>query len=312
VGRGALSLRVGVTGASGFLGGALVGHLERRGHRVVRFVRGGSPGRGLSGGEIGWDPARRVLDPAQLVGLDAVVNLSGAGIAERAWTTERKRELLDSRVRATATLAGAMANAGPRVLVSASAVGWYGDRGDELLDEASAPGSGFLAALARDWEAAAEPARAAGIRVVHPRIGIVLSPRGGALAELARPFRFGCGGPLGDGRAWWSWITLHDLLQVLAFALEHAALAGACNAVAPQPARQGDLARALGRALSRPSWLPAPAFALRALLGRERANDMLLASTRVAPAALVAAGFVFRDPELAPALAKLFGAHAAE
>jgi uncharacterized protein (TIGR01777 family) len=314
VGQGALTFRrplvVGVTGASGFLGRELCATLGTRGHQVVRFVRATTeaPRVMLANADtIAWDPARGVLDPSQLAGLDAVVNLAGAGIADQPWSPARKHELIDSRVRTTATLASAMARAGTRVLVSASAVGWYGDRGDETLTETSAPGRGFLAELARDWEAAAEPARAAGVRVVHPRIGIVLSPRGGALAKLVTPFRFGVGGPLGDGRAWWSWITLRDLVDVIVFALEHDTLNGVCNAVAPQPARQRELARALGQALSRPALLPAPAFALRTLLGRERADAMLLASARVEPAVLNAAGFVFRDPELAPALARLFG-----
>ena len=326
MGRDALtarrSLAVGVTGASGFLGRELCAQLSGQGHRVVRFVRpraSGPPGPARApappaSGEIAWDPARGVLDPVALATLDAVVNLAGAGIADRPWTNERKRELIDSRVRSTELLANALARAcewahprpGPRLLVSASAVGWYGDRGDETLTETSAPGTGFLAGLARRWEAAAEPARAAGVRVVHPRIGVVLWPRAGALAKLATPFFFGAGGPLGSGRAWWSWITLPDLLGVLSFALEHDALTGACNVVAPQPVRQRDLARALGHALARPALLPAPAFALRALLGRERADEMLLSSQRVLPAALLTAGFVFGDPELVPALERIY------
>ena len=308
-------LSVGVTGASGFLGRELCAFLSTQGHRVVRFVRAGQEGSSPApatveeSNAIAWDPARGVLDPASLAGLDAVVHLAGAGIADAPWTPARKRELIESRVRSTDTLARALASAagGPRVLVSTSAIGWYGDRGDEQLTEASAPGRGFLAELAQRWEAAAEPARTAGVRVVHPRIGLVLWPQAGALAKLAPPFRFGAGGPLGNGRAWWSWITLHDLLDALLFAIENAALTGAFNAVAPKPARQRDVARALGHALARPALVPAPAFALRALLGREQADEMLLASQRVEPVALVAAGFAFRDPELEPALAQLFG-----
>ena len=303
------ALSVAVTGASGFLGGELCAYLSTQGHRVLRFVRG----RDAGAHEIAWDPARGGLDPAALTGLDAVVHLSGAGIAEQPWTAARKRELIDSRVRATELLAKALARAdsGPRVLLSASAIGWYGDRGEEALSESSVPGRGFLAELAQRWEAAAEPARVAGVRVVHPRIGIVLWPGAGALAKLAAPYFFGAGGPLGSGQAWWSWITLHDLLDSFTFALEHDTLVGAYNAVAPQAVRQVDAARALGHALGRPSLLPAPACALRALLGREMADDMLLASQRVAPAALLAAGFTFRDPEIGPALERLYGARRA-
>lgn len=300
------SLTVGVTGASGAIGRELCAYLTTQGHRVVRFVRAASGGEGT----IPWDPARGVLDPAALRGLDAIVHLAGAGIADAPWSEARKRELVDSRVRSTDTLARAMAAAGsdgPRVLVSTSAIGLYGDRGDEKLTEQSAPGKGFLAGLARDWEAAADPARAAGIRVVHPRIGIVLTPQSGALAKLTLPFLFGAGGPLGDGRAWWSWITLHDLLDVLLWAVEDTRAQGPINAVAPRPVRQRDLARALGRVLHRPSLAPAPAFALRLLLGREQADEMLLGSQHVLPWMLEAAGFVWRDPELEPALAALYG-----
>ena len=318
-------LAIGVTGASGFLGRELCAFLSTQGHRVVRFVRprraSGTPAApgahdGPDAGRpgdatIAWDPARGQLAPGALRGLDAVVHLAGAGIADAPWTEARKRELIDSRVRSTATLARALAAAagdgGPRVLVSASAVGWYGDRGDDKLTEQSPSGQGFLAGLAREWEDAAAPARAAGVRVVHPRIGIVLSPQAGALPRLALPFWFGAGGPLGDGRAWWSWISLHDLLDVLLFAIEDVRLQGPVNAVAPEPLRQRELARVLGRTLGRPALLPAPAFALRALLGREQADDMLLASTRVYPLLLQAAGFRYRDPEPDPALATMYG-----
>lgn len=316
------SLAVGVTGAGGFLGRELCAQLSARGHRVVRFVRPRDPGAAgpasppasPASDAIAWDPAHGVLDPAALAGLDAVVNLAGAGLADRPWTDERKRELVDSRVRSTEVLATAVARAcerahprpGPRILISASAVGGYGDRGDETLTEASAAGTGFLAELVRRWEAAAEPARASGVRVVHPRMGVVLWPRAGVLGKLATPFWFGAGGPLGSGRAWWSWITLPDLLGVLSFVLEHDSLAGVCNAVAPQSVRQRDLARALGRALARPALLPAPAFALRMLLGRELVDEMLLASQRVLPAVLLAAGFVFEDPELGAALERMY------
>ncbi len=321
------ALTIGVTGASGFLGRELCAFLTTQGHRVVRFARAahdgtarppvrarGTPRSDATQGPpatIAWDPVRGVLDPVALRGLDAVVHLAGAGIADEPWTAVRKAELVESRVRSTDTLARALAAAsphgGPRVLVSASAIGFYGDRGEQKLTEQSPAGSGFLADLAQRWERAAEPARAAGVRVVHPRLGIVLSPQAGALAKLALPFFFGAGGPLGNGLAWWSWISLHDLLDVLLFAIEDGRLQGPINAVAPEPLRQRELARALGRALHRPAFAPAPAFALRAILGREQADEMLLASQRVYPQLLQAAGFRYRDPEPGPALDVMYG-----
>ena len=302
--RAATPLTVGVTGASGFIGGALCGALAARGDAVRRLVRG----RAAGPGEVAWDPARGVLDPGALEGLDAVVHLSGAGLGDRRWTAARRRELVESRVRSTGTLARAIAacRRPPRVLLSASAVGWYGNRGDEPLDESSAPGRGFLAELAQAWEAAASPAAAAGVRVAHPRAGLVLARGAGVLGELERPFRLGLGGPLAGGRAWWSWIALDDLVAALLLALADERLHGPFNAVAPEPVRQGEFARALGRALRRPAWAPAPAFALRLLLGGERATELLLASQRARPAALLAAGFRFREPALVPCLERLY------
>ncbi len=302
--RSGRPLTVGVTGASGFLGRQLCAYLTTQGHRVVRFVRG----RPAAPDEVAWDPARGQLDAEPLAALDAIVHLAGAGIADAPWTPARRQELVESRVASTALLARHLAEgAGPRVLVSTSAVGWYGDRGDDWLDESSSPGRGFLAELGRRWEDAASPAARAGVRVAHPRIGIVLWPKGGALDKLALPFVFGAGGPLGSGGAWWSWVGLHDLLEMLLFAIESPALSGPFNAVAPYPARQAEISRALGRALSRPSWLPAPAFALRAILGRERADEMLLSSQRVRPAVLERAGFRWRDTDIESLLARLYG-----
>ena len=294
------TLAVGVTGARGFIGGALCARLSARGHVVRRFVRVRPPGPG----EIAWDPARGELDAGALEGLDAIVHLTGAGLAERPWTRERKRELMESRVGSTRTLALAIAacRRPPRTLVSASAVGWYGDRKDEVLDESSAPGRGFLAELARDWEAAAAPAAEAGVRVVHPRTGIVLARGGGVLGALELPFALGLGGPLAGGRAWWSWIALADLLEAFRLVLEDDRLRGPFNAVSPELVRQAEFTRALGHALRRPAFLPAPGFALEALLGRERAAELLLASQRVRPAVLLAAGFRFAEPALGPYL----------
>jgi uncharacterized protein len=292
-----VSGRVLVSGARGLVGSALVLRLRAAGREVVALTR--AP-RGPE--EIGWDPAHGALDAAALEGLDAVVHLAGEPLGAR-WTPARMARARSSRVDATALLATRLAALArpPRVLVAVSAVGWYGSRGDEVLDEDSPPGAGFLADLCRAWEAAADPARAAGIRVVHPRLGLVLTPRGGALAQMLPLFRLGLGGPLGDGGAWWSWVVLDDVVAALERALDDATLAGPVNVAAPGAARNRDVARALGRVLGRPAWLPAPAFALRALLGR-MADEMLLASARVRPARLEAAGFAFRHPELEPAL----------
>lgn len=296
---------IAVTGSSGMIGNSLVAYLRTQGFGVRRLVRREARSRD----EIRWDPAAGVLDPRSLEGLAAVIHLAGAGIADAPWTEARKRTLVESRVAGTRTLARALAEgrgACP-VLVSASAVGIYGDRGEESLEESSALGSGFLADLGRAWERAAEPAAAAGVRVVHPRIGIVLWPQGGALEQLLRPFRFGVGGPLGSGRQWWSWVTLHDLLSMLVFAATTPALSGPFNAVAPEPVRMREFAHAIGAALGRPSFVPAPAFALRALLGREMADAILLAGQRLRPSVLERHGYRHRDPALEPALRALLG-----
>lgn len=298
-------MRVGVTGASGMIGRALIEWLELNGCTVTRFVRGSVAGPGT----VAWDPAHGTLDPRALESLDAVVHLAGAGIADERWSEARKRELVESRVQSTGTLARAMASAagsgGARVLVSTSAIGAYGDRGDESIDEASGFGRGFLADLARQWEGAAEPAAAAGVRVAHPRIGVVLWPAGGALQKLVTPTLLGAGGPLGSGRQWWSWVSLHDVLDALVFALGRP-LAGPFNVVAPEPSRQRDFAAALGRALSRPAIAPAPAFAMRLLLG-EMADEALLAGQRLTPRVLREAGFAHRDSDLESTLRLLLG-----
>jgi len=299
-------MRILVSGSGGFVGGRLCAWLPGRGHDVVRLVRRAANGPG----EIAWDPAAGVLDAATLAGVDAVVHLAGAGIADARWTSERRRELVGSRVRSTRLLARAIAAcpSPPRVFVSASAVGWYGDRGDAPLDETSAPGTGFLAELAQAWEGAAAPAAGAGVRVAHPRIGVVLDVAGGALARMLPLFRAGLGGPLGSGRQWWSWITLRDLTAAILHAIEHDAVNGAFNAVAPQPCTNAAFTRALGRALGRPARLPAPAFALRLALGRDMADEVLLASQRLAPRVLERTGFPFADPGLEDAFRGLFAA----
>ncbi|GJG86642.1 oxidoreductase [Gemmatimonadetes bacterium T265] len=300
-------MTVAVTGASGLIGRALTHFLTTGGHTVVRVGRASARGETSPPSpqvrDVTWDPAAGRLDPRALDEVDAVVHLAGANVGDR-WTPAHRRAIMDSRVQGTRLVArtiAAMARP-PRVLVSASAVGYYGDRGDEVLDEGAPRGRGFLADVAAAWEDAADPARAAGIRVVHPRFGVVLTPAGGALPQLLLPFRVGAGGSLGDGRQWTSVIALDDVLGALHAMLARDALAGAVNVVLPHPVRNADFARVLGRVLHRPALVPAPAFALRLLLGREQADEMLLASQRVVPSRLLAAGFVFRHPTLEDAL----------
>lgn len=296
-------MRILVSGSSGLIGSALCAWLPMQGHTVQRLVRRA----GISPDEVSWDPLAGTLHAGDIEGVDAVVHLAGAGIADERWTEARKAVIHDSRVRSTHLLAAGLAALGhrPRVLVSASAVGWYGDRGDEWLDESSDPGTGFLAAVGRAWEGAAQPATDAGIRVANPRTGIVLAREGGALAKLLPLFRLGLGGPVGSGRQWWSWISLGDALAAILHAIEHDDVRGPYNAVAPGLVTAGDFARTLGRVLARPASLPAPAFALRTVVGRELADEALLASQRARPAVLERTGFTFREPELEGALRRL-------
>lgn len=257
----------------------------------------------MSDRERRWDPSAQALDSSVLEGADAVVHLAGESLAAGRWTTERKRRFWTSRVDVTRFLAQRLAGLArpPRVLISASAVGYYGDRGDERLTETSGPGRGFLAELAAAWEAATAAAAERGIRVVTPRTALVLSQDGGGLVPLVRIFRLGLGGPLADGRAWWSWIAIDDLIGIVRFALERDDVRGPVNACAPAPVQNQVFTRALARALRRPAPFRVPAWALRAALG-EMADSMLLASARAEPEALERAGFRFRFPELESAI----------
>jgi uncharacterized protein (TIGR01777 family) len=294
---------IAVTGSTGLVGSALVDALEARGDLVRRLVR-----REVEDGdrEIRWIPSANQIDAAELNGVDAVVHLAGENIAGGRWTESFKRRIRDSRTQATNLLCQALAGLEmkPSVLVSASATGYYGNRGDEVVDESSPPGSGFLAEVCRDWEAATGPAREAGIRVVNLRIGPVLSPEGGALAKMLLPFKLGLGGVIGSGRQWLSWIALDDLISAIQFALENDSLAGPANAVAPGAVTNHDYTKTLGRVLGRPTIFPMPAFAARLAFG-EMADEMLLGGVHVQPAALEAAGFQFGHPELEPALRQL-------
>jgi hypothetical protein len=291
-----------ITGASGLIGSALSPALEAGGHRVIKLVRG-------AGAEVAsvaiWEPAAGRVDLSRTGTLDAVVHLAGESIAQR-WTPEVKRRIRDSRVQGTRLLCAALAQLAspPKVLVCASATGFYGDRGDEWLDESSLSGQGFLAEVCREWEAASAPAAARGIRVAHLRLGLVLTSKGGALAKMLPSFRLGLGGRLGDGRGYWSWITLDDLLDVIHHALTNEALRGAVNAVSPNPVTNAEFTHTLGCLLRRPTILPLPRLAVELALG-EMGREAMLASFRVRPGKLIEAGFDFQFPELAPALRHL-------
>lgn len=295
--------RVAITGSSGLIGGALSSCLEDQGHDVIHVVRREPNGPH----ERRWDPAEGYLDPADLADVDTVVHLAGAGVGDHRWTPAYKNTIRSSRIDGTDLVSRVLAaGAGPSRLITASAVGFYGDRGDEVLTEQSAPGSGFLADVVREWEAASAPAKAAGIPVAHLRTGIVLSTKGGALTPMLRLGRLGLGGPLGSGRQWMPWITLADTVAAYVRLIEDPTITGPVNATAPRPVRQRTLARKLGGKLHRPAVLPAPTFALRLVLG-EFAGDVI-ASAKVIPQRLEQVGFVHHHPHIDDALTHLLDA----
>jgi len=312
-------LRIAVSGASGLVGSALVPFLSGGGHQVRRLVRPESSEAAAGAGrpqasadhaaarrhrlDVAWDPRRGAIDAAGLEGLDAVVHLAGAGIADKRWSPERRREIRESRVASTRLLARTLASltAPPRVLISASAIGWYGDRGEREVDERAERGSGFLAEVCDEWEQATQEAEQAGIRVVHLRIGLVLSARGGVLGRLATIFRWGGGGPVGSGRQGMSWIALDDLLGAILFSIVTPSVHGVVNAVGPSPCSNRDFGRALAHVLRRPFLFPAPAFAVRALLG-EMGDQLLLRGAFVQPSRLLEHRFRFDFPSLESAL----------
>jgi uncharacterized protein (TIGR01777 family) len=303
-------MRILVSGSTGFLGTALVETLEGQGHAVTRLVRPGTAQRSASSvlaQDIAWDPVTGQFGAAAAEGAEALIHLAGASIAEGRWNTSRKQLLRTSRIDATRNLVGALAKLQrpPRVIVAASAIGYYGNRGDETLNEASAPGSDFLAELCREWEA--ETARGAefGARVVNLRLGIILAAHGGALPRMALPFKLGAGGRLGDGRQWMSWLSLPEVVSIIQFALANSGLSGPVNAVTPNPVRNSEFTAALAKSLHRPALFPAPAFALRLALG-EMADALLLPSQKVMPSKLVDSGYRFLQPDLASALAEAF------
>ena len=293
-------MRIGITGASGLIGSPLVSSLRQQGHDVVRFVRG----RADAVDERGWDPGSRRLEPEAVADLDAVVHLAGAGVADERWTEDYKKKILDSRVDGTTAVAQAMVAAGPdgpKVLLSASAIGWYGDTGDRLTDETGPTGTGFLAEVCQQWEDATAPAEAAGIRVAHLRTGIVLSSNGGALAKQLPIFKAFLGAPLGSGAQWQSWISLRDEVA----AIEHCLVSdvsGPVNLVGPAPVTNKEFTRVLGTVVGRPTLpLAVPGFVLKAALG-QFAEEGVLVGQRLQPAVLQRTGFTFADTELESAL----------
>jgi hypothetical protein len=325
------AMKVLITGSSGLVGTALTGALAREGHTVVRLVRCGSGKKGngkpakdveseknraqarASAIDVAWNPNTCDLEgepfgteQEKVEGADAVVNLAGASIAGESWSEERKALLRSSRVQFTRELVCALEKLGarPKTLVSASAIGYYGNRGDEVLTEESKPGEEFLARLAQEWEAEAVKAEALGMRVVRTRFGVILAKHGGALPQMMRPFQFFAGGRIGSGQQWMSWITLHDTVEVIRLALVNRAISGAINVVAPSPVRNAEFVRELGRAMHRPAVMPAPAFTLKFALG-EMAEALLLASQRVMPSRLQQLGHKFQHPALPSALAAL-------
>jgi uncharacterized protein len=313
-------MKIVVTGSTGLVGTALVNALTRDGHTVCRLLRREtitgrkeSEKQGLARQvvDIAWDPedpsASSLADSQGKVdGAEGVVNLAGTSIAGARWTTERKMLLRSSRVRTTGALVAALekANLRPKVLVSASAIGYYGSSGEEVLTEESKSGEDFLAGISREWEAEAVKAEALGTRVVLARFGIILAKHGGALPQMMRPFRFGVGGRIGSGQQWMSWVTLPDVVGIIRYALENAAVTGAVNVVAPKPARNAEFTRELARAMHRPAIFPVPAFALRLALG-EMADALLLSSQPVKPALLERVRYQFLHPDLPSALASV-------
>lgn len=289
-----------ISGSTGMIGTALIEALKKKNHRVTRLVR--SPQQS-SEPTVQWNPASGTLNAKDVEGFDAVVHLAGESIAASRWTEAQKARIRDSRVQGTTLLSATLAKVAkpPKVLVCASAIGFYGNRGDEILREDSQIGTGFLAEVCGQWENAADPARQKGIRVVHLRLGVVMSPKGGALAKMLLPFKMGAGGIVGHGKQYWSWVSLDDVIGAFLHALLNENLSGAVNAVAPRAVTNAEFTKTLGKVLSRPTIFPLPGFAARLVLG-EMADDLLLSSARIEPARLLATGYKFHHPELEGAL----------
>ena len=296
-------MKILVSGSHGLVGKALIHSLTNDGHEIVRLVR---RERAVGALEVEWHPNQGRIDAQHLEGFDVVVHLAGENIAEGRWTADKKRSIRESRVKGTSLLSNALAalSRPPSLFLSASAIGYYGDRGDELLSETSAPGKGFLPEVCIEWENAARPAAEKGIRTIYARFGIILDPNGGALAKMLTPFRMGIGGRVGDGRQWMSWITLGDVVSALKFLMADKLTSGPVNFVAPNPVTNAEFTKTLGRVLSRPTLFPIPEFGVRLAFG-EMADALLLSSAKVAPSVLQDRGFPFTWPTLEPALKHL-------
>ena len=288
--------RIAITGASGLIGSALVGHLKSEGHTVQRLVRRAT----VAPDEIQWDPKTGYVDIEALRGVDAVIHLAGVGVGDKRWTKRYKSEILNSRLLGTTAIANAVAEVKPQVFISSSAIGWYGDSGNRAVVESDSVGNDFLAAVCREWEGAAD--LAGDVRTVKLRTGLVLDPTGGALGRMLPLFRFGLGGKLGSGKQWWSWITLHDVVRAIIFALENP-IVGPVNLTTPNPVTNQEFTAALARAMNRPALFPAPAIALKIALGGF--SSEVLGSKKVMPNALSDAGFVWDYPHITNALTAL-------
>ena len=291
-------MRVAITGASGLIGTALVDHLRSQGHEVFKLVRRTAS----ASDEISWDPIAGTVDLNALQGLDGVVHLAGAGVGDHRWSDEYKREILDSRVKGTNTIVNAMLQLDPkpRVLVSGSAIGWYGDTADRAVDETAPAGEGFLADVVQAWEAATLPAQDAGIRVVRARTGLVVAKHGGAWARMFPLFKMGVGGKLGNGKQYWSWISLRDEVAALTYCLTNESIHGAVNLTGPTPQTNAEVTKAMGKVMGRPTLFPAPAAALKIALGEF--STEVLGSSRVLPDVLTTSGFTWQDPTIDDAI----------
>ena len=297
-------MKVAITGASGLIGSALVQELQADGHNVLQLVRRPP----TTSGEVEWDPQGGSVDVNGLLGVDALVHLAGAGVGDKRWTAAYKREIRESRLLGTKTIARAIAGLDPKpaVMVSGSAIGYYGDSGDRTVDEDSPNGSGFLAGVVRDWENAAGPAVEAGIRVVHPRSGLVVAGKGGAWGRMWPLFRLGLGGRMGSGTQYWSFVSLRDEVRAIRRMMDDSSMTGAYNVCAPEPATNREITQAMGALLHRPTVAPVPSFVLKTVLGEM--SSEVLGSIRVRPSRLLAAGFEFTDPTITEALQAALGA----